>query len=174
MEQTSCSSSLEYGESWSRHEDDSDLAHVTHANDDDEAETAHDFLMANDGNEVSPTHVTKGELNYDMSVMDSNFYKLVKKFNIENDDKSQTKFINWSVRNGLMYVKSVGHDYCDLTSHLMNYFETVMALKTWKSLKALDEISRNENVVKLWCYFLFLKSSCLTDNDIRIMNYVYE
>ena len=105
-----------------------------------------------------------------MSVMDSNFYKLdVKKCNIENDDKSQTKFINWSVRNGLMYVKSVGHDYCDLTSPMMNYFETVMALKTWKSLKALDEISRNENVVKLWCYFLFLKSSCLTDNDIRIM-----
>ena len=109
-----------------------------------------------------------------MSVMDSNFYKLdVKKCNIENDDKSKTKFINWSVRNGLMYVKSVGHDYCDLTSKMMNNFETVMALINWKSLKGLDGISQNENEVKLWSkyqgkYFLIFKS-CLTDNDIRIM-----
>ena len=86
-----------------------------------------------------------------MSVMDSNFYKLeVIKCNIDNDDKSQTKFINCLVRNDLMYEKSGGHDFCDLTSRMMNYFEMAMALKNWKSLKALDGISRNENVVKLW------------------------
>ena len=74
-----------------------------------------------------------------------------------------------------MYVK-IGHDYCDLASHLMNYFETVMTLKIWKSLKALDEISQNENVVKLWSKFrgkyllIILKSSCQTDVDIRVMS----
>ena len=75
-----------------------------------------------------------------------------------------------------MYVKSVGHDYCDLTSHLMNYFETVMALINWKSLKGLDAIIQNENVVKMWSKFrgkyllIILKSSCQTDVDIRVMS----
>ena len=159
-------------------EDDLDSAHVTHAHDDDVAETALGQLpMISVGNEVGPSHARKGEpLVYDMSVMDSNFYKLEEKKCNTGNDKIQTEIGNWSVRNGLMYVKSVGYDFSDLTSQMMNYFETAMALKIWKSLKALDGISRNENVVKTWSKFrgkyllIILKSSCQTDVDIRVMS----
>ena len=54
----------------------------------------------------------------------------MKKCNTENDDKSQTRLINCSVKNGLLYVKIDGVDDQD---HFMNKFETVMALKIWKS-----------------------------------------
>ena len=51
-----------------------------------------------------------------------------------------------------------------------------MALINWKSLKCLDAIIQNENVVKMWSKFrgkyllIILKSSCQTDVDIRVMS----
>ena len=51
-----------------------------------------------------------------------------------------------------------------------------MTLNIWKSLKRLDVIKHDDNVVKLWSRFIgkYLlintKSSCQTDVDIRVMS----